>query len=67
MKLLIDMNLSPEWIAVLERAGFETVHWSTIGDFVVSVIKQFREHLRNGALISVDEKKSRARILPIKD
>ena len=122
MKLLIDMNLSPERITVLEGAGFDAVHWSTIGDvsapdheimtwaknngyivfthdldfgailaatktespsviqirtqninphqisdFVVSVIKQFREDLRKGALISVDEKKSRARILPIKD
>ena len=33
MKLLIDMNLSPEWITVLEGAGFDAVHWSAIGDF----------------------------------
>ncbi|MEF8794358.1 MAG: DUF5615 family PIN-like protein [Thiohalorhabdus sp.] len=31
MKLLLDMNLSPRWTAVLSDAGFETVHWSTIG------------------------------------
>lgn len=31
MKLLIDMNLSPRWVALLEGAGFEAVHWSTIG------------------------------------
>jgi predicted nuclease of predicted toxin-antitoxin system len=32
MKLLVDMNLSPEWVEVLKRAGWETVHWSTIGN-----------------------------------
>ena len=120
MKLLIDMNLSPEWVPVLEKAGFEAVHWSRvgklnaaddtilswakshdyvlfthdldfgailaatktkspsvlqvrtqditpyhIGDLVISVLIQFREHLLKGALISVDEDNSRARILPI--
>ena len=25
------MNLSPEWVEVLERAGITTVHWSTVG------------------------------------
>ena len=32
MKLLVDMNLSPGWVAVLEKAGWETVHWSNIGN-----------------------------------
>jgi len=27
MKLLVDMNLSPEWVGVLKEAGWETVHW----------------------------------------
>jgi predicted nuclease of predicted toxin-antitoxin system len=31
MKLLVDMNLSPRWIASLVQAGFEAVHWSQIG------------------------------------
>lgn len=31
MKLLVDMNLSPRWIGVLEDAGFEARHWSTLG------------------------------------
>ena len=31
MKLLIDMNLSPRWSAVLAAADFEATHWSTIG------------------------------------
>ena len=32
MKLLVDMNLSPEWVAVLKEAGWEAVHWSKVGD-----------------------------------
>lgn len=32
MKLVIDMNLSPEWAAVLERRGFDAVHWSSVGN-----------------------------------
>jgi predicted nuclease of predicted toxin-antitoxin system len=31
MKILVDMNLSLEWIPALEEAGFEAIHWSTIG------------------------------------
>jgi hypothetical protein len=33
MKLLLDMNLSPDWVTTLIQAGWETVHWSSIGDF----------------------------------
>ncbi len=32
MKLLIDMNLSPDWVSLLSEAGFEAVHWSVVGD-----------------------------------
>lgn len=31
MKLLVDMNLSPRWRGVLNAAGFEAAHWSTLG------------------------------------
>jgi predicted nuclease of predicted toxin-antitoxin system len=31
MKLLVDMNLSPTWIAFLVQAGFASIHWSSIG------------------------------------
>ena len=114
------MNLSPSWIKVLNKAGFEAVHWSNIGppsaedktlmawaidherivfthdlDFsallaasqaqgpsvfqvrsqnimpqhlgkiVVSALRQFEETLKQGALVTVDEKRSRVRILPL--
>ena len=32
MKILVDMNLSPEWIPTLIAGGFEAVHWSSIGN-----------------------------------
>jgi len=31
MKLLVDMNLSPRWVTVLQAAGIEARHWSTVG------------------------------------
>ncbi|HET9956664.1 MAG TPA: DUF5615 family PIN-like protein [Polyangiaceae bacterium] len=31
MKLLLDMNLSPEWTRFLEQEGFEAVHWASVG------------------------------------
>lgn len=31
MKLLVDMNLSPRWVATLADAGFDAAHWSTLG------------------------------------
>jgi predicted nuclease of predicted toxin-antitoxin system len=31
MKILIDMNLSPAWCAVLGAAGWDCVHWSQFG------------------------------------
>lgn len=31
MKLLLDMNLSPRWIAVLGDAGIDAAHWSLLG------------------------------------
>lgn len=32
MKLILDMNLSPQWVDALAVAGFEATHWSALGD-----------------------------------
>lgn len=119
MKILIDLNLSPSWVPVLQGAGFEAVHWSTIGDprapdeiimswarakgfivftndldfgailastaepgpsvfqmrsqdvtpgrmsrLVLKALVDYRSFLENGALVTVDEGRSRVRILP---
>jgi predicted nuclease of predicted toxin-antitoxin system len=31
MKLVIDMNLSPRWVKLLNDAGVQAVHWASIG------------------------------------
>lgn len=31
MKLLLDMNLSPQWVPFLKGAGIDATHWSTMG------------------------------------
>jgi len=32
MKLLIDMNLSPNWVEVFKRHNWEALHWYSVGD-----------------------------------
>jgi predicted nuclease of predicted toxin-antitoxin system len=32
IKLVIDMNLSPDWESVLKSNGWPAVHWSNVGD-----------------------------------
>ena len=31
MKILVDMNLSPDWCRLLGVRGWEAVHWSDVG------------------------------------
>ncbi len=121
MKVLVDMNLSPGWIDLLVKAGFQAVHWSSIGrgnesdaelmrwaaehahvvltadlDFgailaatqrrqpsviqiradvptpavagqaVLSAIRQARDELESGAILSVDIGRARLRVLPFR-
>jgi len=32
VKILVDMNLSPGWLELLEQHGFEARHWAEVGD-----------------------------------
>jgi len=121
MKIVIDMNLSPQWVPILKSAGHEPIHWSQVGadnapdreimkwarnnnhvvfthdlDFgallaatnanspsviqvrtqdvspktlsavVLSSLKQFEDRLIEGALVTVKQKQSRARVLPLR-
>ena len=118
--LLVDMNLSPEWVPTLQRHGWEAIHWSEVGnpratdrhimdwaiahgrivfthdlDFgtmlalthaagpsvlqvraenilpdylagsVIAALNQHEADLSSGALVVVDESRSRVRVLPI--
>lgn len=116
---LVDMNLTPEWVQLLENAGWPAVHWSSVGaadagdqeliawasaqkhavfthdlDFgsalalthatepsviqlrgqrvlpelvgtlVVAALGRYETELAAGALVVIEESKSRVRILP---
>ena len=120
MKIVIDMNLSPDWVPLFRQHHFDAAHWSSIGagtaadteilqwarenesvvfthdlDFgillaltragspsviqartqdvspaylgpkVLSVLHNHREALLRGALVTIDDGRSRVRILPI--
>ena len=120
MKILVDMNLSPDWVELFARHGLSAVHWSTIGDpraedpilfqwarangyivfthdldfgallaltqaespsviqvrtqdvtphyleaMVIGAVNEYGSSLEAGALIALDEGKSRVRILPL--
>ncbi len=32
MRIVIDMNLTPEWVGMIAQIGFEAVHWAQAGD-----------------------------------
>ena len=120
LKLLVDMNLSPDWVPALRKQGWEAVHWSTVGDprasdkdimewaaahryvvfthdldfgtmlalsheagpsvlqirtadtlpdylegAVVAALNQHEADLSAGALVVVDERRNRVRVLPL--
>ena len=120
MNILIDMNLSPEWITVFEHERWTAKHWASVGnitapdheimswardagfvvfthdlDFgtllaltrasgpsviqvrtedimpaslgaiVIAVLKAHEEVIASGALITIDERRARVRVLPI--
>ncbi len=31
LRLVIDVNLSPEWVPFLTEAGFDAYHWCQVG------------------------------------
>jgi predicted nuclease of predicted toxin-antitoxin system len=120
MKLLFDMNLSPLLVVLMRIDGWESIHWSTVGDprasdrtilnwarkneywvitndldfgailaatkaespsvvqfrtqdvspahikpILLNVLEQYKNYLESGAIISVNERNSRIRILPL--
>jgi predicted nuclease of predicted toxin-antitoxin system len=120
LRILVDMNLSPDWVDELTAQAWPAVHWSTVGDpkatdreimdwarsngyavfthdldfgtmlalthadgpsviqvrgqdvlpdrmspVVIAAMRQHQSELTAGALVVVDEMKSRVRILPI--
>jgi predicted nuclease of predicted toxin-antitoxin system len=120
VRIVVDMNLSVEWTALLEQAGWPAVHWSAVGDpraddstimawartdrravlthdldfgtalalthaagpsvvqvraqrvlpehmgpMVLAALRQYEADLSAGALVVVEQGKSRVRVLPL--
>lgn len=47
MKMLVDMNLSPQWVAYLKAFGIDAAHWSAVGSASApdrEIMRYAREH-----------------------
>ena len=33
IRILVDMNLSPQWVPVFQNNGWHAIHWSSVGDW----------------------------------
>jgi predicted nuclease of predicted toxin-antitoxin system len=51
VKLLIDMNLAPNWVRVLANAGHDARHWSEVGDQRASDTEIMAYALRHGLIV----------------
>ena len=51
MKLLVDMNLTPRWVAFLSGAGLEAIHWSAIGSASASDTEILSYAMANGLVV----------------
>jgi predicted nuclease of predicted toxin-antitoxin system len=51
VQLLIDMNLSVEWVAELASHGWSTVHWFTVGDPTADDVQIMAWALANGYVV----------------
>ena len=51
MKLLIDVNLSPDWVPVLQRHQHDALHWSTVGDIRASDREIMNWARKNGYMV----------------
>ncbi len=51
MKILLEINLSPAWGPVLQQAGFEALHWSTLGAADAPDVELFSWAREQGAIV----------------
>jgi predicted nuclease of predicted toxin-antitoxin system len=51
MKIVIDMNLTPLWVDVLTKYGWQAVHWSSIGDPRAKDSEIMNWELTNGHIV----------------
>jgi predicted nuclease of predicted toxin-antitoxin system len=63
MKLLVDMNLSLRWVGLLTSAGFDAVHWSSVGPANAPGVQIMAHALANDCVVLTHDSTS-ARSLP---
>ncbi len=51
MRILVDMNLSPRWVASLVAAGFDAVHWSSQGPPTAPDVELVRHAAKNDLVL----------------
>jgi predicted nuclease of predicted toxin-antitoxin system len=51
MQLLLDMNISPNWVLFFAANGIESVHWYTQGAATATDAQIFQHALRNKMII----------------
>ena len=51
MKIVIDMNIPPTWVSVFEAAGYQAVHWSTVGDIKATDTSIMAWAVSNGYMV----------------
>jgi len=51
MKFLVDMNLSPHWVALLRDSGWEAEHWSQVGRADAPESEIMAHAARNGSVV----------------
>ncbi len=71
-RLLVDMNLSVEWISLLTAAGpivlqvrCLNVLPEAIGPLALELLRAYANEIEQGALVVADERRERVRILPL--
>ncbi len=42
MKILIDMNLTPDWVECFKESEIESIHWTNVGDIHAEDIEIFQ-------------------------
>lgn len=51
MKLLLDMNIPPKLCAILTKAGWDAIHWSSVGNHAAPDLEIMRYAEKNGYVI----------------
>ncbi len=51
MKIVIDMNIPPTWVSIFEAAGYEAVHWSSVGDITATDETIMKWAVSNGYMV----------------